>query len=92
MKDNNLIKEANKELDILSGDEDVRRMAELRQKYVMEMASAKSDGYDEGLAKGEENKAIDIAKKMLQKKMDVDVICEVTGLDKDIVENLKCDE
>lgn len=92
MKDNNLIKEADKELDILSGDEDVRRMAELRQKYVIEMASAKSDGYDEGLAKGEENKAIEIAKNMLKEKIDIDVICKVTKLDRELIENLKCNK
>ena len=53
------------------------------------MASAKSDGYDEGLAKEEENKAIEIAKNMLKKKIDIDIICEVTRLNKQTVERLK---
>ena len=44
--------------------------------------------YDEGVKKGEDRKAIQIAQKMKAKGMDVDTIMEMTGLDAEEIENL----
>lgn len=55
--------------------------------------SYKIEGYEEGLSKGEalgeKNKQLEIAKKMLGKKSDIDFICECTGLSIDEVNDLK---
>ena len=44
--------------------------------------------YDEGIKKGEDRKAIQIAQKMKAKGMDVDTIMEMTGLDKEEIEKM----
>ena len=46
-------------------------------------------GIEQGLKTGEKNKAIKIAKNMINKNIDINVISEVTGLSIEELENLK---
>ena len=46
-------------------------------------------GIEQGLKTGEKNKAIKIAKNMINKNIDINVISEVTGLNVEELENLK---
>lgn len=85
MEKNDKVKKANEELEYLSGDERVRRLAELRESGLREMAAAKRYGYN----KGKEEEKIEIAKAMLKEGLDIKTIIKVTGLSKDEVENLK---
>ena len=94
------IKEAIETLEDISSDEEKERIAELRQKYIMdrtsEIRTAKEIGVKEGLEKGIKegiNKGInkekrEIAKTMLQKGMPLENIAEITGLSKEIIEQL----
>ena len=85
MEENKEIKKANEELEYLTGDEAVRRMAFLREKaerdYVTNMNGAREEG--------ERNKAKEIAKEMLTKGFDISTIVEITKLTKEEVEELE---
>ena len=74
------IKEAIETLEDISSDEEKERIAELRQKYIIdrtsEIRTAKEIGVKEGMKKGIK----DVAKKMLQKDIPMEIISELTGL------------
>lgn len=77
----------------LTGDAEVRRIAELRDKWEMDwntdMYYAKEEGIQEGEKKGKRKAKLETAKKMLEKKIDVQTICEITGLTKEEILELK---
>ena len=88
MEENKDIKEAKEELERISQDDILRRMAfkaELeRMDHAQLMYEAKRDGKKEGA----KEKQIQIAKNMLKKGMNVSDIIEITGLTKEEVEKL----
>ena len=104
MVDNKYVKKAEKELEYLSGDEETRRLAELREKAIRDELAAiaqardegKSEGFSlgiskgrsEGIIEGESQNTIKIAKKMLEKQIDIALIMEITGLTKEEIEKL----
>ena len=96
MIDNKYIKKAEKELEYLSGDEETRRLAELREKAIRDELAAiaqardegKSEGFSLGKSEGESQNTIKIAKKMLEKQIDIALIMEITGLTKEEIEKL----
>ena len=112
MVDNKYVKKAEKELEYLSGDEETRRLAELREKAIRDELAAiaqardegKSEGFNlgksegfslviskgksEGIIEGESQNTIKIAKKMLEKQIDIALIMEITGLTKEEIEKL----
>ena len=53
MEENKNMKEAREKLDRMSEDERVRRLAELRQKAIMDEREAEYTGYSKGLKEGE---------------------------------------
>ena len=97
MEENENIKEAKEELDRISQDDILRRMAfkaELeRMDHAQLMYEAKrdgrADGLKEGKAMGAKEKEIQIAKNMLQENIPIEVIAKVTGLTKEEIEKLK---
>lgn len=84
MEENEKIKKAQEELEYLTGDEAVRRIAELREKKIRDDAWAKS------AAKkfGRREKQIEIAKKMKKKGMSLEEISELTELSQDEIEKI----
>jgi predicted transposase/invertase (TIGR01784 family) len=96
MVDNKYVKKAEKELEYLSGDEETRRLAELREKAIRDELAAiaqardegKSEGFSLGKSEGESQNTIKIAKKMLEKQIDIALIMEITGLTKEEIEKL----
>ena len=48
-----------------------------------------SNGIDVGIKKGEENNKKEIARKMKERKIDIEVIVELTGLTKEEIERIK---
>ena len=89
MEENENIKEAKEELDRISQDDILRRMAfkaELeRMDHAQLMYEAKRDGKEEGARE----KQIEIAKKLLKAKVGMEVIIETTGLTKEEIEKLQ---
>lgn len=88
MKSNERIKEAKEELEYLNGDEETRRIAELREKAIRDettnLNSARKEGERLGLEKGK----IEIAKKMKGKGHTIEEVVELTELSKEEVERL----
>ena len=97
MEENENIKEAKEELDRISQDDILRRMAfkaELeRMDHAQLMYEAKRDGKAEGRAEGKiegaKEEKIQIAKNMLKKGINILDIAEITGLSKEEIEKLK---
>jgi len=53
------------------------------------LADAEKKGLEQGFEQGSKNEKLEIAKNMLNKKMDMEIISEITGLTNDEIENLK---
>ena len=92
MKKNENMKEAREKLDKMSKDEKVRRIAELRQKALMDEREAEYTGYCKGLEdgrkRGREQEQMEMAKKMKTEGIEIAVITKITGLSKEKIENL----
>ena len=101
MEENKNIKKAIEELEQVSGNEKLRRIAELKEKYIRdEQASieyAQNVGYKDGYKNGEE-KGIKkgmkegikkTAQNMLKENVNVELISKVTGLSKEEIEKMK---
>lgn len=90
------VKEVHKALDTLkevSADEEVRELYRLRNEtefgYISEMTIKSQKAKEEGRAEGAREKAIETARKMLQKGLDFSDISEFTGLSPEEIGRLK---
>ena len=81
---NQEIRKAKKVLDELSQNEHERRLAELREKYIMDQKAIEAAGYDKGLADAK----IQIAKEMKLQGYDNNAIQKLTGLSIKEIEDL----
>ena len=92
MKENENLKEAVKKLDNLSEDERMQRIADLRQKAIMDEKAIYEKGLEVGIEKGimegSQKEKIEIAKKMLKLKIDKETIAEATGLTEQEIEKI----
>lgn len=91
MEESKEIKEAVEKLDSLSEDERMQRIADLREKAILDekaiYAKGLDDGIKEGLEKGKQKEKLEIAKKLKKEGMNTELIAEITGLKiKDIAE------
>jgi len=82
------IKEAIETLEEISSDEAKERMAELRQKYIMDRKSELETAEEKGIKKGKEEEKISIAKRMKKENIQNETIEKLTGLTIGIIENL----
>ena len=101
---NEEIRKAKKVLDELSQNEHERRLAELREKYIMDQKAIEAAGYDKGLEDGKKQgieagvklgkkqgltaTKIEIAKEMKLQGYDHNAIKKLTGLSIEEIENL----
>ena len=89
---NEEVKKAKEVLDELSQDEHERRLAELREKYIMDQKATEAAGYDKGLEsglkQGSASTKIEIARKMKSQGFDVNTIHQITELSIDEINNL----
>ena len=81
---NEVLKKARKELDYLTGDEAVRRLAELRDKWEMDDFFIKKRAREEGERAGK----MKIAENLLKMGMDISKVVEATGLNTEEIEKL----
>ena len=92
MEKNQDIKEAKEELDKISQDDRLRRMAlkaELeRMDQEQRLYEAKRDGKAEGKKEGIKQNQKETAIKMLKEKMDIKVITRITGLTEEEIKKL----
>ena len=92
MKNNEGVKKAKEKLEEISNDPIMQRIADWKEKYILEMNTTKTDGYNEGLEQGQKlgeiNKEKEIAKKLKQDNMSLEYISKITGLSIDEIEKL----
>ena len=88
MEENENLKEAVEKLDRISEDEKMQRIIELREKAIRDEHAIYAKGVDDGVEKGAREKQIEIAKKLLKAKVEMEVIIETTGLTKEEIEKL----
>lgn len=89
MSENKEIKKAMNELQEMSEDEELRRLAELKEKAIRDEKSAKYRWTEEGIKQGIETTLIKITKKLKEKNVPIEIIIETTGLSKEEINNIK---
>ena len=68
-----------------------RYLAELREKYIMDKHAIHAAGYDKGLEQGLQQAHEDlkqVAKKLKDEDVDINLIIKATGLTKEEIDNL----
>ncbi len=96
MSENRFLKQAKEELAYLSGDPDFQRLVEARAGMLMDIYSfrkqdeekVRAEGIATGITKGEKNKQIEIAKKLLELEIPIEKIITATGLSQEEIEKL----
>ena len=92
MKNNEGVKKAKEKLEEISNDPIMQRIADWKEKYIIEMNTTKIDGYNEGLEKGQKlgeiNEKKEIAKKLKQENVSLEIISKTTGLSIDEIKKL----
>ena len=88
MAENKNIRKAIDELEQVSGDEKIQRIAELREKAIRDETTNLNSARKEGKLEGERNKAKEIAKKMKAKGNTTEEIIEMTELTQEEIEKL----
>lgn len=90
---NKEIKEASDAYEVLTGDDEIKRIAEIRLMSELEeqsaLATARAKGTEEGVRQGKNQKQKEIAKRMLSKGKRIEEIIELTELSKEEIEKLK---
>ena len=100
MKENEELREAKEKLDTLSADKRMQRIAELRQKAIMDEKATYRLGEKRGIEQGKNEAKIEyekkmikekreIAKKMLNQNVELEIIITCTGLSVEELEQLK---
>ena len=97
MIDNEYVQKAEDELEYINSDEEERMRAKFREKsewkYNFDMESmleyGKEQGIEQGIEQGKKQQNIKIAKKMLDKKFDIQDIMETTGLTEEEIKELQ---
>ena len=84
MKENDEMKEAKEKLEVMSEDEKMQILAELRLKAIRDEKAVERFGYKQGIK--QEKK--EIAKKMKEEGLDIEVIKKVTGLTEEEINSL----
>ena len=91
-KKNKTLEKARKEMTYLTGDEEIRRLAELREKWEMDWNSSmdysKKEGIKEGVTEGRKRERLENARKMKEKNIPIETIVEITELTKEEIEKL----
>ena len=88
MKENEEVKKANTVLHEMSEDEELQRLAELREKWDLDERSALGHAKDDGIEEGKKKAKIEIAKKLKEIKISIEDIEKATGLTKEEIEKI----
>lgn len=81
MEDNKEIKEATVVVRKMSEDEKMQRLADLREKAIMDEKAIYEAGIDKGIKQGIEQRDTEIVKNMLSANMPIEQISKLTGID-----------
>ena len=87
-KENDKVKRAVENYEVLTGDEEVKRLAEIRLMAKMEEKYALDCAREEGKEVGIKQNKREIAQKMKKQKMPIKQITEITGLSEEEIEKI----
>ena len=91
--DNELIQNAESKLELLNNDEKAREIAEMlidaERNERSALANARQEGHAEGRAEGIAQEKIEVVKKMLEKNLNIDLIVDITGINKEEILEIK---
>lgn len=92
-KKNKTLEKARLQMNYLTGDAEVKRLAELREKWEMDYQSgmnyAKEEGLKQGIEQGVKQEQKEIVRKMLAQNLSIDMITKITGLTKKEIQEIK---
>ena len=88
MKENKEMKEAKEKLEVMSEDERMQILAELREKAIRDEKAVERFGLKKGIEQGREEGIKEIAKKMKEEGFDIKTIQNITGLTEKEIESL----
>ena len=88
-KENDKVKRAVENYEVLTGDEEVKRLAEIRLMSKLEEKSALDWAREDGMKQGLERGRKEIAQKLKKQKMSIKQIAEITGLSEEEIECIK---
>ena len=88
MKENEEMKEAKEKLEVMSEDEKMQILAELRLKAIRDEKAVERFGYNQGIEKGIEQGKKETAKKMKEEGLDIELIKKITGLTEEEINSL----
>ena len=87
------IEKAQKVLEYLGTNEEIRRYYELREKAIHDeitrLIGAKEEGIQQGIQQGEDKKGFEVARKMLLDGVEDNIIQKYTGVSKENLEKLR---
>ncbi len=89
MEENKELKQANEKLETLSQDEKMQRLAELREKAILEHNTAVNSGFRRGIEHGSLKEKKNIAIELLKANLDIQFIHVVTKLPIEEINHLK---
>ena len=91
-KENKNVKKAMENYEVLTGDAEVKRLAEIRLMSKLEEKSALLTEREAGREKGREEGIKEVAKKLLKEKIPIEKIARTTGLSKEELNELTKEE
>lgn len=87
-KKNDIIKQGRIEMNYLTGDEEIKRLEELREKWESDWNSEIGWAREEGKEEGEKSKQLEIAKKLKKMGIKIEKISEITELTEEEIKKL----
>ena len=91
-KENKNVKKTMENYEVLTGDAEVKRLAEIRLMSKLEEKSALLTEREAGREEGREEGIKEVAKKLLKEKMPIKKIAEITGLSEKELKELAKEE
>ena len=88
MKENKEMKEAKEKLEVMSEDERMQILAELKEKAIRDEKATERYGIKVGMERGLKRGVEKVAKRMKEKGFDIDVIKEMTKLTEEEIKKL----
>ena len=73
----------------LSEEEENQRIAELREKHILDTQDIYETGIERGRIEGEKSEKINIAQKLLKMNISIEKIADITELSKAEIEKIK---
>ncbi len=88
-KKNKVIEKANEELEYLTGDEAIKRKAELRDKWIRDYKGSIEYAKQEGLRQGIKQNKIEVIKEMLKQEISKEIISKIIKAEIEEIEKIQ---